>query len=86
MKPWKEMTMEELNTIIELARDEKDRRLRLEQEKLWHAVRDAIRAYTNKFGEIIVWDREHVVEFDGALFNFDRFGSIAIEGEIGDDS
>jgi hypothetical protein len=69
------MTNEELRAAHAEIAAEVGRRERLEEEKLWNAFVDALRAYCKKFGDIEIHD-ELTLYLNPTDFDLQSFGEI----------
>lgn len=75
-----EMSDAELDIMASAIRAEVDRRQNQKQEKMWNAVKNAIKDYINEFGEIEI---ESMVEtvYLSAMDDYQTFGTIEQKGE-----
>lgn len=75
-----EMSDAELDIMASAIRAEADRRQNQKQEKMWNAVKNAIKDYINEFGEIEI---ESMVEtvYLSAMDDYQTFGTIEQKGE-----
>ncbi len=75
-----EMSDVELDRMASAIQAEADRRRNQKQEKMWNAVKNAIKDYINEFGEIEI---ESMVEtvYLSAMDNYQTFGTIEQRGE-----
>ena len=74
-----EMSDEEVSKLLVEVQAEATQRERKKQERMWNAVKTAIKEYINEFGEIEVesMDRNYYLS---ALDDYDTFGTITEKG------